>query len=310
MKLRTTVAAAAMSLLMLTSCSSGDDTQSETGGESADREVAPEDGAAEDGAADEAAPGDSADSPNNDEGSGGVIGQAVLDSPERSIVHTFDLSIRADDVAGAAQSAASVATDAGGLVADEQMTDDGTATLTLRVPNDAHTSAVQQLEELGEVTDKSHTTEDVTQEIVDTDSRVSSQRASIDRIRGLLNDANELSDVITIESELASREADLDALLTKQDRLAGQAAMATITVSLHATEEEPVDEEDDTGFLAGLSGGWDTLASAGGVGLTAAGAVLPFAVLAGLIVVPSYILIRRRIRRHPMAEPEAQAPVA
>lgn len=305
MKLRTAVAAAAMSLLMLTSCSSGDDTQSETGGESADREVAPDDGAAN-----EAAPGDSADSPDKEEDSGGVIGQAVLDSPERSIVHTFELSIRADDVAGAAQSAAAVATDAGGLVADEQMTDEETATLTLRVPNDAHADAVQQLEELGEVTDKSHTTEDVTQEIVDTDSRVSSQRASINRIRGLLDDANELSDVITIESELANREADLDALLTKQESLAGQAAMATITVSLHATEEEPADEEDDTGFLAGLSGGWDALVSAGGVGLTAAGAALPFAVLGGLIGVPAYVLIRRRIRRHPMAEPEAQAPAA
>jgi hypothetical protein len=57
----------------------------------------------------------------------------------------------------------------------------------------------------------------VTDEVVDVDSRIASQRRSIDRIRVLLDQAVNIDDIVRIESELADREAEMDSLLQRQE---------------------------------------------------------------------------------------------
>ncbi|PSL03750.1 uncharacterized protein DUF4349 [Haloactinopolyspora alba] len=276
---RTTIGAAALVLAVLAGCSGG---ESETADSAA--------GGSGEAAPEAAAPDEQAASSDD---SGGVIDQAAMSAAQRHVIHTVDLSIRADDVPAAAQRAADIATGAGGLVADERRTGDEHATLTLRVPADDLDAALERLTELGEVTHRTRSAEDVTQEVVDTESRVTSQRASIERLRTLLDEAGDLSDVIAVERELSKREADLDALLTRQEQLAQQTSLATVTVELHApSAQSPGD--DDRGFLAGLGGGWDAFVSAGAFALTALGAVLPFAVLAAAVGYPALVLVRRR----------------
>ncbi len=223
----------------------------------------------------------------------GLITQAVVAASGHDIVYTVDLSIQVDDVLAASDRAARIATAAGGFVASEQVSGAEYATLTLRIPAEVHTDAVTSLEALGTVANRDRRTENVHEDVVDTASRVASQQASIARIRALLAEATELGEIISIESELASREADLDALLSRQSDLAGRTSMATVTVSLHAPGEEP-EAGDDTGFLAGLSDGWDALATTAAIALTAAGAILPFAAAAAVVGLPVRLLIRRR----------------
>ncbi|WP_084469651.1 DUF4349 domain-containing protein [Jiangella gansuensis] len=290
--------------LALGACSGGGADSATSGG--ADDAPAAEagDGAAPAGgeeAADNA--GDSADSGADE--AGGML-QAAQVRTGRQIIYTVELTVVADDVPAAAAQAASIVTAAGGFVAHEQVSGDDHATLTLSVPSDGHQDTVSDLETLGEVTDRSRGTEDVTQEVVDTASRIESQRASIARIRALLAEATALAEVVEIESELARREADLDALLSRQEELAGLTAMATVTLSLHAAGEAPPPDDDDSGFLAGLSGGWKALLTVGGGALTVIGAVLPFAVVAAMIAVPAYVVLRRR-RGQGQAAPDAPA---
>lgn len=272
-------AAAALAVAVLAGCSGGSEGTADSSAEggAAQREAAPE-------AADNAA-GDADDA-------GGVIDQAAMTASQRHVIHNVDLSIRTDDVPAAAHRAADIATGSGGLVADERTTGDRTATLTLRVPADGLDDALTRLTELGEVTHRTRSAEDVTQEVVDTESRVASQRASIGRLRTLLDEAGDLSDVITVERELSEREADLDALLSRQEQLAQQTSLATVTVSIEATSEPP-DDDDDRGFLAGLGGGWDAFVSAGAVALTVLGAIVPFAILLAVVGYPVLVLVRR-----------------
>jgi predicted nucleic acid-binding Zn-ribbon protein len=75
---------------------------------------------------------------------------------------------------------------------------------------------VEQVEALGEVRYRDRTAEDVTDQVTDVEARVATQRASIARLRVLLDDAADLRDVVTLEGELARREADLDSLLRRQ----------------------------------------------------------------------------------------------
>ncbi|HEY9409591.1 MAG TPA: DUF4349 domain-containing protein [Jiangellaceae bacterium] len=302
---RTTAAAlTAAALLGIAGCSSG-------GGDSATDAsgVAPEVAA---NSAPEAARADGGSGAAQDDagsGSAGVITQAVQDGAGRDIVYTIELSVTTDDVDDAARQATSIATTAGGFVADERTSGDHDATLTLKIPTAAHADALAALEKIGEVDHRTRTTQDVTDQVVDTASRIDSQRASIARIRALLDQASDLTQIISIETELASREADLDALLSTQEQLTALTSMATITVSFYAPGDEPADDDADLGFLSGLSNGWDAFTGAVAVALTVVGAVLPFAILAAIVVVPVVWWLRRR-RSPATAEGQLEAPPA
>lgn len=225
---------------------------------------------------------------------GSVSGAASIDPSPRHVIYTIELVIETDDVARAAARAAALAETSGGFVAHESTEGTESATLTLRIPSSRHTTVVSDLEELGEVQERSRSAEDVTAEVIDIDARVASQRRSIARIRELLDQASDLSDVVRIESELANREADLDSLLSRQEQLASLTTLATITVTYYETDQAPEDVPNTLGFVSGLRGGWDAFVATIRVIGAVAGALLPFAAAAAVVGVPAWLVWRRR----------------
>ncbi len=167
------------------------------------------------------------------------------------------------------------------------------STITLRVPEPRMDDAVARIGAVGKVLDQSSTSEDVTANIADLDSRVKSQVSSVNRIRVLMDKATSLKDVVLIEGELSSREADLEALQAKQRVLNDQADLATITVSVLTPASTATTLKKDDGFLAGLKSGWHALVRSTEVALTVVGAVLPIGVLLVVIGVPGYRIYRR-----------------
>jgi Domain of unknown function (DUF4349) len=163
---------------------------------------------------------------------------------------------------------------------------------------------VARLERLGEVRNRFRTAEDVTEEVVDVEARITSQRRSIDRIRALLDQAADIDDVVRIESELAARESELDSLLRRQEELAKLTALATVTVTFLRPGTDA--EEAPAGFVSGLRGGWNALVDAAQVAAAVVGALLPFAIVAAAVGVPAWWGIHRRRRVAPAA-PDAQS---
>lgn len=159
-----------------------------------------------------------------------------------------------------------------------------TATMILRVPPEELTPVLGQLARLGTEKSRQLSTKDVTSKVADVDSRVASARGAITRLRDLYQHAVKVGDIISIESELSSRESDLESLQAQQRALAAQTSMATITLALTRSAATVVappakSHAHRTGFLGGLQNGWDAF-TRGAAGIaTAAGAVLPFAVL-------------------------------
>jgi hypothetical protein len=107
-------------------------------------------------------------------------------------------------------------------------------------------------------------------------------------------------------SELATREADLDSLLRRQEELAELTSLATVTVTFVATDS--LVDEADVSFVSGLRGGWNALVDAATVATAGIGALLPFAVVAAALGVPVWWVLHRRRRVAP-TPPDAQ-PVA
>jgi hypothetical protein len=168
----------------------------------------------------------------------------------------------------------------------------GFGTLTLSVPADKLDAALDQLSrQVGTVLRRNTSAQDVTAQYVDTQSRLKTMRASVDRVRALMTQAKDLGQVVALESELSRRQADLESLEAQMGALKSSVERSTLTVSLSTPGNEP---ETSTGFVAGLRAGWDAFtASAGGL-LTAIGAVLPFAAFFALIAAAVMWWLRRR----------------
>jgi hypothetical protein len=207
----------------------------------------------------------------------------------RSIVHTAEETVEVPDI-DRAVSAVEAAVDAtGGLVARSERSggDTPSANLRLRVPPSSFESFLDRIGKLGTVSDRTLTGEDVTDQVVDVAARVQTQRASVDRVRALMNSATSLKDVVTLEGELSAREADLEALLAKQNKLKDQTDLATVTVHLvtpgHAAAAAA---HHRRGFAAGLGNGWAAFTAAAVGAATVLGAVLPFAVAIAVLAPP------------------------
>jgi hypothetical protein len=201
----------------------------------------------------------------------------------------------------------------GGFVADEQTFNDAqgrteSSVLTLRIPSEHFEDALRELDGLGKVQDRTTKTDDVTTEVIDVDARIRTEQVSLDRLRGFLSKADDVDAMIRLESEIASREANLASLQAQQRYLDDQTSMSTLVLTMHEPSgvAPPPAEDDplkDAGFLTGLQNGWDALLGVLLVVATVLGAVLPFLVVIALVGLPALVWLRR----HRPAAPPAPA---
>jgi len=280
-------------LAALAGCGSGSDSSGSAAAPMAPAEQMSPDG--RNAAADQAG----ADS-GSSSGSGAAEGPADagrVDQPgvDRKLVRSASMTLDTETIAETSARARDVVTAAGGFAGKEQV-NNATASLTLHVPADRLDKVVGELSRLGEVMSRSQSAQDVTEQIVDVDSRVASQRASVERVRALLGRATTIGEITQIESELTRRESELESLLKRQESLAGSVALATVTVHLQLPGAAPIDE---AGFLDSLAAGWHALVVTVGVILRVLGVLLPFAVL----LVPLAWLAARSMRRRARTRP-------
>lgn len=248
-------------------------------------------------------------------GPGAAGSSTATPSPAGSrIARTASLQLRVPDVARAATSVRTMVSGLDGYVVSEQIGSSGGAEpageeqgtpaqrrsqadrageMTLSVPSAKLDPALDQLGGLGTVVDRSTSSEDVTSQYVDTESRLRTMRASVDRVRALMGRATVLGQVVQLEGELSRRQADLESLESQLATLRSSVERSTVTVRLLSPAVLEA-SSSGSGFAAGLTGGWSAFTrSVTGV-LTAVGAVLPFAVLAVLVGAPVTWWLRRR----------------
>ncbi|MFI2212521.1 DUF4349 domain-containing protein [Streptomyces sp. NPDC020141] len=219
-------------------------------------------------------------------GKGAKADRAAL--PVDHVIRTVELELEVGDAVKSLAGARRAAVDAGGHVADEstERLDEGrmTSRAVLRVPRREYDRVLAGLAGGGKLLSRKADAKDVTDQVVDVRSRVATQRASVARVRELMDRAEKLSDVVTLEEQLSERQAELESLLAKEASLKDRTALATITLTLTEPEAEVKEREDGApGFADALGGGWDALAATGRWTAVVLGAVAPFAALLGLL---------------------------
>ncbi|BEP16224.1 hypothetical protein acdb102_45350 [Acidothermaceae bacterium B102] len=191
------------------------------------------------------------------------------------------------------------------------------ADLVIKVPPATYGSLLNELDQLGKDLDVNETSQDVTNQVVDVQARLTSYRASVARVRILLSKATTIGQIVEVEGELTRREADLESMEGQLAVLKSQTAFATIT--LHLQQKAPAvkvvvppapkpPKPPIHGFVSGLKAGGRGFATVA-IGIaTVLGAVLPF--LGVLVVVALLAWWGRRhwLRRsHPQARTEQAA---
>lgn len=230
-------------------------------------------------------------------------GSAEAPATDRSVITTGWISITVDDPIESAEDVAGLAERAGGRVDDRSETpgsdpQPARASLTLRIPSDELDGVVAELREIGDVNSVSMNASDVTQQRQDLDARIDALSASVDRLRELLGTATSITDLIAIESELTTRQAELDSLTQQRDWLVDQVDFSTLTVELVTEEVVPDPAPDD--FWSGLVAGWSALVDfAKWLGI-AVGVLLPWigALLVATALIVLVVVLATRGRRH------------
>ena len=234
---------------------------------------------------------------------GQPIARLVVDS--RKLIRTATLEVAVKDVSKAVSIAEQKTAKAGGAVYDEKVDHDSkgasAATLTLKIPPTQYGDVLDSLaSDLGSEVSRTQNVKDVTEDVVDVNSRLDAQSRAITRIKGYLDTATKISDIVEIETDLSKREADYESLLARQRALAAQTDLATIELtitradnSILAATLEPKSKQDK-GFFVGLKAGWSAFVTFGTGLLTALGALLPFLVVGGVVAAAVVAVVRRR----------------
>lgn len=236
-----------------------------------------------------------------DAGGGAAADEAAPSAAQRAVITTGELYVTVKDPMAAADEATDIVAQAGGRIDARNVIapseyDGGSASLTLRVPSARLDAVVDDLGELGEVDHFSTQSQDVTVAVADLEAKISTLRASTDRIQGLLADAKGISDIITLEDELASRQAELESLVAQQRGLDDQVSLSTIDLSL-TTEPVVIEKKSDApdSFWDGLKAGWSGLVAFLSVASVVIGALLPWLTVIGIIL--AAVMVPMRLRR-------------
>ena len=152
----------------------------------------------------------------------------------RSIVYVGSMFVEVEDVRQATQQAQLAIAGLGGLVFSQHTTTEPVprTELTFKVLPEDFAEAMRRLEALGDLKSQQISADDVTERVVDLESRIITSRASVERLRTFLENATELETVAELESQLLARETDLERLRGQLRTIQDLVALATVSITL------------------------------------------------------------------------------
>lgn len=230
----------------------------------------------------------------------------------RDVIIEMRVVVSSDDVQRTVSSVMAHASALGGGVAssdvnygnpDQFGSDQGYAVLVVKVPPESVDSLLAGLDDTGTVQSINQSAQDVTEQLIDLDVRISNARQSVANVREFMERTENLNELVTLEGELTRRQTELERLEAQKRNLSDRVALSTVTIEVVPTESvpEPIDDDDSIGDA--FAEGWDAFTGfIFGVGYILA-VLLPFLALGAIGAGIVWMLLRRRNRRAPTPAP-------
>jgi Domain of unknown function (DUF4349) len=238
-------------------------------------------------------------------------------APAGDIIFTAQLTVRTANVGTAAARATQIAEGVGGYVSNENTSASpghpsaATATVQLKIPVASYPATLGQLaSSLGTQLSLQQQAQDVTGQVADVSSQVTSYEAAIAQLRTLLSHAGSIGDLLSVQNQINDQESSLEALQAQQRALSHETTYATVTLTIlgpKARAKPAVHHHPKAppSLAGGLGTGWHALRVTVSWVLAFLGVVAPFAAVVALAGFVVYRGRRWLIRRRPAARPAA-----
>jgi hypothetical protein len=107
------------------------------------------------------------------------------------------------------------------------------ASLTLRVPVAQLSVVLEQIRNLGRVTQEQLSTEEVTEQVVDLEARLRNARSTEQRLIAVLNTrTGKVADILEVEREIARTRESIERMEAQRQNLLRRVELATVSVTL------------------------------------------------------------------------------
>jgi Domain of unknown function (DUF4349) len=245
------------------------------------------------------------EAPPAPEGEQGAPGQApTLRAqdvvPGSMLVRVGDASIEVDSIDAGVERVRAVARRTGATIANtsrsggrEQIR---TASIELRIPSERFEEAVSGLSPIGKLESVNVSVEDVSEEYVDGTARVANARRLEQRLIELLAQrTGKLSDVLSVERELARVRESIERYEGRLRYLRTRASVSTLTVNVHEPLPIVATRPGESPMRDAFVQAWRNLVRVTATVIASLGVLIPVGVLAFAVILASRRLLAGRL---------------
>lgn len=171
------------------------------------------------------------------------------------LILNADLSLETQDFEKSAAEIEKMTAEAGGYIESSGTygdTGSRSANYTLRVPQEKFEQFYAQLGENMHVVSRSRSSEDVTEQYTDIETRLATLQTKHERLLSLLEKADKMEDIISLENALADCEYEIDSLTGSKRRYDDLVGFSTFYINLREVQTLTA-TADGTGFGAQLT---------------------------------------------------------
>ncbi|MFA5015008.1 MAG: DUF4349 domain-containing protein [Actinomycetota bacterium] len=238
-----------------------------------------------------------------------AVNNAIGDVPvtgDRKVIKTayIELEIEAGEFDEILSRLTNLAEQNGGFISNSQSYSDSegnmtSGNITIRIPSNKYTSALEKVKEMGTVKSTSGSGQDVTQEYTDLESRLRNYEVQEEVLLDLMAQSKKVTDTLEVQRELSIVQEQIEIIKGRMQYLDDLISFSTIDVYFH--EPEPI-TATGWGFVESLKNG---LRGAVKVLNWLAAAILftsPLWILAGIILLIVWRVIKARNKRRARKE--------
>jgi hypothetical protein len=169
----------------------------------------------------------------------------VVVSGDRNLILTAKIDMRSKDPWATSDRAQAIASGLGGDVLNLSQSgsaDTRSASLTIRVPSSRFGDALQQLKSLeGEVQTSGVSAQDVTDQFIDLQARLTAKQAEEQRYIAILNRANTIDEILKVDASLGSVRTQIEQLTAQINSIKQRTDFSTISMSISTLSALPGD---------------------------------------------------------------------
>jgi len=246
----------------------------------------------------------------------------TTEAADRKIIRNAEITIEVPSTTDAQHQVTSIAETRGGFVVtseakQRESNDPAQRTLDIklvvRVPSNQFGRAFDEIKKLaGNTPSEKVTSQDVTEDFIDLEARIKTQKALEVQFLEIMRQANKIADALEVQRQIAEVRTDIEKLEGRKRFLENRSSLSTINVNIQTPK--PVIAVTETGFRQSLREAVsDSISLASDLVLFFARFLIMMAPVALFVLLPSGLMIRylwRRAKRirlaHALATPSPE----